>query len=895
MSSINFDNPWLLLIALPLAILLLLPFFLTVRKDNRSFHNVTSCILHLLIAVMVAFSAAGTTIQSVVTETNVYVVADLSHSTHKNLDVIDGHIQRLEKNLPLNTEMGVVCFGATDSHVVHTRLGEDITSVQGAVDKIDDSATDIISALQYTSKIFKGGVVKRIVLITDAKQSDENDEGALKRAVDNLRASKVYVDAIYIDSNLNAEQNEVQLSGVDVSSTVYLGQKVQASVFVQSNVQTRTTLNVYRDDELISSRPEDIGVGIQSIPVTLDTSVAGEFNYRVTLSDTSSDSNEYNNEQRFTQVVASQPKILFITESYSDEVVLQGMYGNGYAENITVKYASDRDIPYTVAGLCEYDEIVLSNVDVRNIRNYEMFVESLDVAVSLLGKSLVGMGNLYLQNATDEAMMKLADMLPVDYGSPISEQKLYAIVLDISNSMSQISRFGLAKSAAKQLVDLLEDTDKVTVIGFYGEAKVIQPITDASDRISIKEKIDNVEDEHGTVISGGVNGAKTLIESYAETMPTQVFIITDGVVDDIDDWSAANSAVAEMYKKHAVVTSVISILPESGKEVNVSQLAITHGKGDYFKVTTQEELNTVALAEIGGKLGDSVVELKTAVEKAMLYDDALTGVVFPQYSHVAGYVTSKEKINATTVLTAQHRRFVSDATDSPTVTVPIYSYWNYGNGKTSSFMSSFSGSWMSNWSQTGVDKQFFTNVFATNTPKDRVDVPFVATVTQQSGGAILEVRPAELKADATVSVTLIAPDGARSEIQNVTFDSNVYRCSFVLPSVGEYKTEITYTYKGASYTTSKSVNVSYLAEYDCFTIFEASPLYEALGANGTVSEDGILEIVNEESEIGIRIVNLTIPLLIVCVVLFAVDIIVRKLKWADVVGIFRKMKKGGKV
>ena len=63
------------------------------------------------------------------------------------------------------------------------------------------------------------------------------------------------------------------------------------------------------------------------------------------------------------------------------------------------------------------------------------------------------------------------------------------------------------------------------------------------------------------------------------------------------------------------------------------------------------------------------------------------------------------------------------------------------------------------------------------------------------------------------------------------------------------------------------------------------------GTGGTVSEDGQLSIVNDESEIGKYIIYLTVPLLIACVALFAVDIMVRKLKWEDIKSLFIKVNK----
>ena len=63
-----------------------------------------------------------------------------------------------------------------------------------------------------------------------------------------------------------------------------------------------------------------------------------------------------------------------------------------------------------------------------------------------------------------------------------------------------------------------------------------------------------------------------------------------------------------------------------------------------------------------------------------------------------------------------------------------------------------------------------------------------------------------------------------------------------------------------------------------------------IGANGNVYRSSF-KIVNDESEVGLYNVSLNLPLLIVCVVLFAVDIAVRKLKWEDIKSLFKRQKK----
>ena len=124
----------------------------------------------------------------------------------------------------------------------------------------------------------------------------------------------------------------------------------------------------------------------------------------------------------------------------------------------------------------------------------------------------------------------------------------------------------------------------------------------------------------------------------------------------------------------------------------------------------------------------------------------------------------------------------------------------------------------------------------------------------------------------------------------MAFDSSVYSYRILTPTVGSYEVDITYSYAGMDYVSKHFITVSYLPEYDSFAIFEASGLNRIIG-EGTVSEDGKLTLVNDEKEVGEYTFSLAVPLLIACVVLFAVDICVRKLKWSDIKSLFKKVNK----
>ncbi len=65
--------------------------------------------------------------------------------------------------------------------------------------------------------------------------------------------------------------------------------------------------------------------------------------------------------------------------------------------------------------MCEYDEIALSNFDVRKVPSWQRFLSSLSTLVNDYGKTLSTYGNTYIQenDGSSEALNMLAKLLPV--------------------------------------------------------------------------------------------------------------------------------------------------------------------------------------------------------------------------------------------------------------------------------------------------------------------------------------------------------------------------------------------------------------------------------------------------------------------------------------------------
>ncbi|MBR5449487.1 MAG: hypothetical protein IKV43_05810, partial [Clostridia bacterium] len=92
MKSISFDNPYLLLLFIPMVLLTVVPYIIAIRRGNRAKGPKISLALHLVISAIISLALAGPTFTAIITETNVIVVADVSYSSSSaSLDRIDGY------------------------------------------------------------------------------------------------------------------------------------------------------------------------------------------------------------------------------------------------------------------------------------------------------------------------------------------------------------------------------------------------------------------------------------------------------------------------------------------------------------------------------------------------------------------------------------------------------------------------------------------------------------------------------------------------------------------------------------------------------------------------------------------------------------------------------------
>ena len=889
MKNISFDNPYWLFMAIPLVLLILIPYFISKNKDNKTRGWLTSLVFHVLIACAVTLAAAGLTHTTVMTRTKVYIVADVSYSSERNLDKIDEYIANIADSLPPNTKLGIVCFG-NDSTIL-TSSGTAIKSVKDA--KVDASGTNIAGALDETASYFSEGELKRIILITDG--FDTTADGSTAAAVERLAARNIRIDTIYLDNNLKEGEAETQVSDVDYTPSTYVDQDSSISVLVEANVENDVIVSLSVQPEGESSYTQisqtvlhaDIGMNIATF--TLPTNVAGVFDYKVELQPTA-DFSAHNNAYSFTQTVAAKRSILLITGQRNDQTEIERLYGESVDIDPYLINNSNKDIPYTIEALSQYDEIILSNVDIREINNINAFIDSVDIAVSQYGKSLITMGDLYMQNKDDPVFERLEELLPVSFGNANKDSKLYTIVLDISRSMysNRPAKLLAAKDAATKLVSILDDEDTVALIIFAGEAVVIHTPERLGDcREKLYSKIQSAEASQGTLISDALQQAYKLMKDldYEEK---QVMLISDGksFAEKADD----EVIVAQKMKNADIILSGIAVplnlnqISDKAGCATIEELTKICG-GLYYELRDESKVSELVFAEIGDKITDSIMEGKVDVNIETYRDPMMEGI--GSLPPIYGYINTKPKLDATMILSVDYEK-----NSSTTVSVPLYSYRNHGNGKVATFTSSISGNWLKDWSYEDKDT-FFGNLLSTNTPPERIDYPFELKFEHYGSKSSVEISPSYLNPKAKTYIKITDPAGRVSE-QQLVFDLNKYSTEFATSLVGKYKIEITYAYGTHSFSSVTYYTIPYAMEYNAFAAYDISDVYDFMRGAGQISTDGTLDLENDKSYVSTYELSFRVPLLIFAVALFVVDVFIRKFRWKDIKGFFHKKKKGAR-
>jgi len=891
--KINFSQPWLLLLLIPAFALTFFLYFRISKRYRRTRNRIVSMVLHLIVITLSTFVLSGIhfTYEIPNLQTEVILLVDSSYSGDKTEDKKEQFIQSAINDSKGVCKIGIVTFGYGEP-VYAVPLTTDTNSVYEQymdADKPDCSATDITTALNYTKELFTNKEAAKIVLISDGLETDNRAVTAIKA----IAAEGVEVNTVYFEAQ--KPESEIQLIGMTTPDyNVNVGDKFKVSVTVQSSYEGNVELALYDNGAPCASNLVDLKEGTQDFEVEHTFTVPGlhTLSFKVTGG---ADEYSENNVYQTYMYLESYTKILLVERNDGESNALKGLLEeeNEILEISTWNVFDEESAPKELDDLRQFDQVVLVNIaneDMPKGFDEMLYTYVNDIGGGVLtvgGNQIDSNGNVVLDsrgevvanayNRDDMYGTLYQEMLPVqaiDYTPPIGVM----IIIDRSGSMdgpfssSGQTKLELAKEGAKACLNALSERDWCGVMSleeYYSEEIRMTPVT---QRAKIEAAIDKVEIGGGTVFQGALERAGAALKALTSVQRRHVILVTDGIpADTYEEYVTP----IRHYNESAEVTFSFVIIGEdlsSSDKNNIKIAAEVDGGGRFYDVWDVSTLPRIMREEL------NMPEIKAVNHEPFVptisnYTNVVTGVDQKNMPELDGFYGTKLKANAVASLMGEF--------------VPIYAQWKYGEGMVGSFMCDLNEVWSSKFMSSATGRRIVTNIINGLFPTRNIRPQDMDVVLQEENYNTNMSIYTQMEEGETIELDITSPNESGTGTETRTIkprpEDGYSRISFTIKEPGVHLLTV-------KKRDSKGVLISQVQMYKTFSYSQEYNMFfdetQGEGLMETLAISGKGEQIENSSEIFEEIERTLkrtydprIPFIIAALVLFLLDIAVRKFKF----------------
>ncbi len=855
--SISFENPWLLLLAIPALAIILVPFLLLPAKRRKTAKKTVPVILHTVIVCFLVLILSGFAIVKTSDEQAAIILVDLSDSTSSVHSEISANTQEILDLMDKDTPIGVIAFA--DNQIYSLELEKDDKTFSAV--SVTADATNIGEALEYSATLLPQDKAGRIILLSDGKETD----GDADNTAHYLATQGIRIDAVYYDTTA-LSTDEIQIGSFVSPEGIYVGDEAVFTAEIKSNVDGTALVSLYDGETLIQTKEVSVTSGSTSIQMTDTPSSGGMHSYRIVLS-TDTDSLSENNECYAYLKVDGEASVLIISDTVAHASTLENILSAKNA--VTVVTAGNA--PNSIVELCNYDEVILSNVDYNDLPSgYDSLLEDY---VSIYGRSLLAAGGTETFMYGNMSGTALEEILPVTFSlSESSEGNSVALmlVLDCSMSMSQQSTYlSVAKQGAIKCVEAMTDNDYVGVISFNRSAYLNASLVKAteSNKNSLTRTISGLTTSQGTYYTEALELAHEELNKSSAAVKHIIFL-SDGNPSDYGYTEAVSSASAD-----GITVTTIGL----GYSSSILEDMAEAGGGRYYYVSSATDLPDIMLSETEQVTVSSLItgNFVPVINKSSELTDSVTSL-----PAISGYLGTTIKEKATSYLTTDEGH-------------PIYAAWNYGNGTVACFTSDLYGDWSSGWMSDSAGQTVIKNMVNTTVSDSHHDSSLSVETEIRGKSADITVKTSGATGNA-VSVTVSGMEDNKTYVLTQT-DTGIYKGNIVLEQPGIYElliTEIDSEGNIVDYVET-AVARSYSAEYDAFADSGESLLNNICSYSNGKIFSSISELVSVKVSSVSIIYNPMVLFAILSLLMLLTDIAIRKLRWKDLKNYLIRIKNMG--
>ncbi|MCH5348847.1 MAG: VWA domain-containing protein [Oscillospiraceae bacterium] len=187
-------------------------------------------------------------------------------------------------------------------------------------------------------------------------------------------------------------------------------------------------------------------------------------------------------------------------------------------------------------------------------------------------------------------------------------------LIDVSGSMFSEDKLPLVQKSFTMLTETLNEDDRISIVTYAGEDKVVLKGTSGQDKDRIIEAINSLEAGGSTYGEAGINRAYELAETYfIKGGNNRVILATDGDLNVGLSSESELTSLIEEKRESGVFLSVLGFGTGNVKDNRMEALA-DHGNGNYSYIDSELEAKKVLIEEMAGTLYTVAKDVKIQVE-----------------------------------------------------------------------------------------------------------------------------------------------------------------------------------------------------------------------------------------------------------------------------------------
>ncbi|CRL97151.1 MULTISPECIES: vWA domain-containing protein [unclassified Pseudomonas] len=187
-------------------------------------------------------------------------------------------------------------------------------------------------------------------------------------------------------------------------------------------------------------------------------------------------------------------------------------------------------------------------------------------------------------------------------------------LVDVSGSMDRREGLPLVKSTLKLLVDQLREQDRVSLVVYAGESRVVLKPTSGRDKVKIRNAIDQLTAGGSTAGASGIELAYQMArEGFIDKGINRILLATDGDFNvGISDFDSLKQMAASQ-RKSGVSLTTLGFGVDNYNEHLMEQLADA-GDGNYAYIDNLREARKVLVDQLSSTLAVVARDVKLQVE-----------------------------------------------------------------------------------------------------------------------------------------------------------------------------------------------------------------------------------------------------------------------------------------